>query len=38
MASDRVQRQINRLLDDAEAGITNLDWQVVRDLSRTAGK
>ncbi len=31
MASDRVQRQINSLLDEAEAAIKELDWRVVHD-------
>ena len=32
--SERVQRQIDRLLDEAEAAITELRWQVVRDRAR----
>ncbi len=31
MASDRVQRQIDSLLDEAEAAIKELDWRVVHD-------
>ncbi len=31
MASDRVKRQIDSLLDEAEAAIKQLDWRVVRD-------
>ncbi len=31
MASDRVKRQIDSLLDDAESAIKQLDWKVVRD-------
>jgi hypothetical protein len=31
VTSERIQRQIDRLLDEAEAGITALEWHVVRD-------
>ncbi len=31
MASDRLQRQIERLLDQAEAAVAELDWATVRD-------
>jgi hypothetical protein len=31
MASERLQRQIDRLLDEAEAAITELNWGLVRD-------
>jgi len=34
MASERVQRQIDRLLDEAEAAITISDWAVVGDRAR----
>ena len=34
MASERVQRQIDRLLDEAEASVSNLDWSVVRERAR----
>ena len=34
MASDRVQRQIDRLLDEAEAAITVSDWATVGDRAR----
>ena len=30
MASERLQRQIDRLLDEAEEAIPRLDWEVVR--------
>jgi class 3 adenylate cyclase/Cdc6-like AAA superfamily ATPase len=33
MPSERVQRQIDRLLDEAEAAIARLDWDSVRDRS-----
>ncbi len=31
MASDRLQRQIERLLDQAEAAVAELNWDIVRD-------
>ena len=34
MQSDRLQRQIDRLLDQAEDAIALLDWAVVRDRAR----
>ena len=34
MVSERLQRQVDRLLDEAEAAITELDWGVVRDRAR----
>jgi eukaryotic-like serine/threonine-protein kinase len=34
MVSVRLQRQIDRLLDEAEAAITELDWAVVRDRAQ----
>ena len=34
MASKRLQRQIDRLLDEAEEAITRLDWEVVRARAR----
>ena len=34
MASDRVQRQIGRLLDEAEQAITNEDWPKVASRAR----
>ncbi|MCH8206858.1 MAG: protein kinase [Chloroflexi bacterium] len=34
MATDRIQRQIDRLLDEAEDGVSRLDWEVVRDRAR----
>ena len=33
MASDRVQRQIDRLLDEAEQAISRYDWDVVRQAA-----
>ncbi len=30
MPSERIQRQIDRLLDEAEEGISQLDWEIVR--------
>ena len=36
MASERVQRQIDRLLDEAESAITNQDWSTVGDRARSA--
>jgi predicted ATPase/class 3 adenylate cyclase len=33
MPSERVQRQIDRLLDEAEAAIARLDWEAVRNRS-----
>ena len=34
MASDRLQRQIDRLLDEAEEAITNEDWSTVGSRAR----
>ncbi len=34
MASERVQRQIERLLDEAEEAIAQLNWVVVRDRAQ----
>lgn len=34
MTSDRIQRQIDRLLDEAEAAIGNRDWGAVRDSAQ----
>ena len=34
MASERVQRQIDRLLDEAEAAISQSDWALARDHSQ----
>jgi len=34
MASDRIQRQIERLLDEAEEAITNEDWALVASRAR----
>jgi hypothetical protein len=31
MPSERMQRQIDSLLDEAEAGVRALEWQTVRD-------
>ncbi len=33
MASERTQRQINRLLDEAESALAKREWQRVRDLA-----
>ena len=35
MASDRVQRQIDRLLDEAEEAITGQEWDTVGDRARS---
>ena len=35
MASDRIQRQIDRLLDEAEQAITNEDWSTVASRARS---
>ena len=34
MASERVQRQIDRLLDEAEEAMVHLDWDVVFQRSQ----
>ena len=34
MISERMQRQIDRLLDEAEEAVSKLDWGVVRDRAR----
>ncbi len=34
MVSERVQRQIERLLDEAEESVSKLDWGVVPDRAR----
>ena len=34
MASDRVQRQLDRLLDEVDEAMTQLDWEQVRDRSQ----
>jgi len=34
MASDRLQRRLERLLDEAEEAITQLDWRVVHDRAQ----
>ncbi len=33
MATDRVKRQIDRLLDEAEQAVGRRDWTTVRDLA-----
>ena len=33
MASERSQRRIERLLDEADEAVIQLNWQVVRDRS-----
>ena len=35
MASERIQRQIDRLLDEAEEAITSQDWTTVGDRARS---
>ena len=35
MASDRIQRQIDRLLDEAEQAITSEDWSTVASRARS---
>ena len=30
MASERIQRRINKLLDEADGAVTALDWDIVR--------
>ncbi len=35
MASERVQRQIDRLLDEAEAAITQRSWTLARDHAQS---
>ena len=35
MVSDRIQRRIERLLDEADEAVTRMDWQVVRDRVTT---
>ena len=37
MDSERVQRQIDRLLDEAEAEISQSDWGAVRQRAQTMG-
>ena len=34
MASDRLQRRLERLLDEAEEAITQLDWNIVHDRAQ----
>ena len=34
MASERIQRQIDQLLDDAGEALTQLSWEVVRDRAQ----
>ena len=34
MASERAQRQIDRLLDEAEDAVSQLDWDIVRDRAQ----
>ncbi len=36
MPSERIQRQIDRLLDDAEAAVSKGDWQLVNELTQRA--
>ena len=34
MLSDRIQRQIDRFLDEAEAAVETADWPTVRDRAQ----
>ena len=34
MASERIQRQIERLLDDAQEAVARRDWQAVLDTAQ----
>ncbi len=34
MATERLQRQIERLLDEAEEAVSQLDWTSVRDRAQ----
>ncbi len=34
MASERILRQVDRLLDEAEESVSRLDWSVVRERAR----
>ena len=36
MTSERVQRQIDRLLDEAEQALVSRDWERLRDLASDA--
>ena len=36
MPSERIQRQIDRLLDEADEAIASQDWTIVRDRARSA--
>ena len=36
MPSERIQRQIDRLLDEADAAARQLDWTTVRDRAEAA--
>ena len=36
MASDRLQRQVDRFLDEATEAIAQGDWSIVRDCSQKA--
>ena len=38
MDSERLQRQIDVLLDEAEAAIKGLDWRVVHDRAQAVRK
>ena len=35
MANERVQRRIDRLLDQADEAMEQLDWETVRDRAQT---
>ena len=34
MAAERIQRQVDRLLDEAEEALSRRDWESVRDCAR----
>ena len=36
MPSERIQRQIDRLLDEADASVSSGDWQFVAEKARAA--
>ena len=36
MASERIQRRIETLLDEADEAVANSDWAVVRDRAQNA--
>lgn len=36
MASERIQRRIDRLLDEADEAVVDLNWAIVRDRAQAA--